>query len=154
MMKYTAFFFAILTFSVSASAQQHACCASPAERFAHFSVEDRFGAAHLAPDPFTYASGQGSMITFPTSDGKEGSAYEVAAASDTKNVLLVIHEWWGLNDYIKQEAERLQQAIGDVRVLALDLYDGKVAATPEEAGKYMRAVDEARARSIIAGAIA
>jgi len=45
--------------------------------------------------------------------------------------LIVIHEWWGLNDNIKQTAERLA-AEGYV-TLAVDLYDGKVAAVPKEA---------------------
>ena len=45
--------------------------------------------------------------------------------------LIVIHEWWGLNDNIKKTAERLA-AEGYV-TLAVDLYDGKVAAVPKEA---------------------
>ena len=45
--------------------------------------------------------------------------------------LIVIHEWWGLNDNIKQTAERL--AAEGYATLAVDLYDGKVAAVPKEA---------------------
>jgi len=56
----------------------------------------------------------------------------VKAAGPTKKYLFVIHEWWGLNDYIKQEAEKLQKELG-VNVIALDLYDGKVTSDPKTA---------------------
>ncbi len=48
--------------------------------------------------------------------------------------VVVIHEWWGLNDYIKQSAALL--AGQGYRVLAVDLYGGKVATTPVEAQEY------------------
>ena len=44
--------------------------------------------------------------------------------------------------------------MGNVNVLAIDLYDGKVAANPEEAGKLMKGVVQVRAEAIINGAIA
>lgn len=94
------------------------------------------------------------MISITASDGTEVHAFEVKAAKETNNYLLVIHEWWGLNDYIKQEAERLQNQLGNVNVLALDMYDGKVATNAEEASKCMRGVVESRARTIIETAIA
>lgn len=53
--------------------------------------------------------------------------------------LVVIHEWWGLNDQIRSEAERLAAA-GFV-ALAVDLYDGTVATTPDAARAAMRKVD-------------
>ena len=59
----------------------------------------------------------------------------------------------GLNDYIKKESERLYNDLGNVNVIALDLYDGKVATTREDAGKFMQAVKEDRAQAIIKGAI-
>ncbi|MFM2117995.1 MAG: hypothetical protein RL316_1185, partial [Bacteroidota bacterium] len=46
----------------------------------------------------------GKMINFQTEDGKEGSAYFIAAKKKTNNWLIVIQEWWGLNDNIKKEA--------------------------------------------------
>ncbi|HLC65789.1 MAG TPA: dienelactone hydrolase family protein [Candidatus Nanoarchaeia archaeon] len=46
--------------------------------------------------------------------------------------VIMIHEWWGLNDNIKTMAKLLAQE-GYV-VLAVDLYEGKVATTSEEAG--------------------
>jgi carboxymethylenebutenolidase len=57
--------------------------------------------------------------------------------------ILVIHEWWGLNDWVKEQASKLSD-LGYV-ALAIDLYRGKVATTPEEAHELMRGVPEDRA---------
>jgi len=57
--------------------------------------------------------------------------------------LIVIHEWWGLNDWVKQQASRF--ADQGYAALAIDLYRGKVATTPEEAHELMRGVPEDRA---------
>lgn len=57
--------------------------------------------------------------------------------------LVVIHEWWGLNDWVKDEASKLAEQ-GYV-ALAIDLYRGKVATTPEEAHEIMRGVPSDRA---------
>jgi len=56
--------------------------------------------------------------------------------------IVVIHEWWGLNDQIKDEAKKLAEQ-GYV-ALAVDLYRGKVATTPEEAHELMRGVPDDR----------
>ena len=58
--------------------------------------------------------------------------------------IIVIHEWWGLNDWVKDQAAKLA---GEGYVaLAIDLYRGKVATTPEMAHEIMRGVPEDRAR--------
>src|SRR5208337_3037347 len=57
--------------------------------------------------------------------------------------VIAIHEWWGLNDQVKEEARKFA-AQGYV-VLAVDLYRGKVATTPDEAHEIMRGVPEDRA---------
>jgi carboxymethylenebutenolidase len=57
--------------------------------------------------------------------------------------VILIHEWWGLNDNIKDMAEEL--ASRGYVVLAVDLYDGKVAATAEEARTYVSSVDKDKA---------
>ena len=58
--------------------------------------------------------------------------------------LIVIHEWWGLNDWVKEQASKLADQ-GYV-TLAVDLYRGKVATTPDEAHEIMRGVPEDRAK--------
>jgi carboxymethylenebutenolidase len=57
--------------------------------------------------------------------------------------IVVIHEWWGLNDWVKEQASKLSDQ-GYV-ALAIDLYRGKVATTPDEAHELMRGVPEDRA---------
>src|SRR5262245_19871102 len=57
--------------------------------------------------------------------------------------LVVIHEWWGLNDWVKEQASKLADE-GYV-ALAIDLYRGKVGTTPDEAHELMRGVPEDRA---------
>src|SRR4051794_33907419 len=58
--------------------------------------------------------------------------------------LIVIHEWWGLNDWVKEQGSKLADQ-GYV-TLAVDLYRGKVEKTPDEAHEIMRAVPEDRAK--------
>ena len=58
--------------------------------------------------------------------------------------LIVIQEWWGLNDWVKEQASKLaDQGYG---ALAIDLYRGKVATTPDEAHELMRGMPEDRAK--------
>ena len=57
--------------------------------------------------------------------------------------IIVIHEYWGLNDWVKEQASKLSDE-GYV-ALAVDLYRGKVATTPDEAHELMRGVPEDRA---------
>lgn len=65
--------------------------------------------------------------------------------------IVVVHEWWGLNDHIKHWADRLA-GLGWA-ALAVDLYGGHVAGTPDEAMQAMKSVDDATARKTIAAAL-
>jgi carboxymethylenebutenolidase len=58
--------------------------------------------------------------------------------------IIVIHEYWGLNDWVKDQAAKLADQ-GYV-TLAIDLYRGKVATTPDMAHEIMRGVPEDRAQ--------
>lgn len=64
--------------------------------------------------------------------------------------VLVVHEWWGLNEHIMHWADRL--AAEGYAALAVDLYGGKVATTPEEAMAAMKTVDPERSREILRAA--
>jgi carboxymethylenebutenolidase len=86
-------------------------------------------------------------------DDEGGRGYWVAAEEDPDTVVLVFHEWWGLNDYVRATADQYAKALGGA-ALAVDLYEGKVASTREEAGELMRAVDATRAEAVVRGAIA
>ena len=56
--------------------------------------------------------------------------------------IVVIHEWWGLNDWVKEQAQKYA-AQGYV-ALAVDLYRGKVATTPDDAHILMRGLPDDR----------
>ena len=65
--------------------------------------------------------------------------------------IVVIHEWWGLNDWVKEQAAKISD-LGYV-TLAIDLYRGKVGTTPEEAHEIMRGVPEDRAKRDLHAAV-
>lgn len=156
MKKIRIFLFLLLTGFLAARGQSSMnCCAraSSTEAFASLGALRSFRQAHEIPLPFRLKDPAGSMIRYTTPDGKRVRAYLVRSPFPTRNYLLVFHEWWGLNDYIKQMADRLGRDIGSINVLALDLYGGKVAVTPDSAGKYMQEVTDAGARDIIRGAL-
>jgi carboxymethylenebutenolidase len=143
----------IITAGAFGQAEKNCCAVSSTEQFAMLASDKNFVASHTPPLPFTFHPEKGSWVTFKTADGSDARAFEVKADKPTPNVIFMVHEWWGLNDYIQQEAEKLQKTLGNVTVLALDLYDKKVAATQEDAGKYMGEVKAERAQAIINGAI-
>ena len=95
----------------------------------------------------------GSMIQYKTSDGLVANGYFIPSKKKSKKWLIVVQEWWGLNEHIKHEADKYSKDLQDMNVLAVDMFDGKVAATPDSASKLMRAANMDRMTSIIRGAI-
>jgi carboxymethylenebutenolidase len=76
------------------------------------------------------------MITFKRPDGKECSGfYAEPSAGNRAPAMVVIQEWWGLNDQIKGVANRL--AAAGYRALVPDLYRGKVGLDANEAEHLM-----------------
>ncbi|WP_462254396.1 dienelactone hydrolase family protein [Ferruginibacter sp.] len=60
-------------------------------------------------------------------------AYD-SASTAKRPVVLIVHEWWGLNDYVKGRAKQLAD-LGYL-AMAVDMYgDGKMGNNPDEAGK-------------------
>ena len=123
------------------------------DSMAQFTNDSTFKDAHETPGNIAF-EGKGQMTEFPTADGKTGKAYTLKTTNPSNKYLFVIHEWWGLNDHVKQEAERLFSELTDVNVMALDLYDGNVTDNPDKAGEYMNAVKPVRCEAIIKGALA
>jgi carboxymethylenebutenolidase len=82
----------------------------------------------------------GSEVVYATVGGKQVKGYLVrpSAAKGPLPGIIVIHEWWGLNDNIRKTADRL--AGEGYEALAVDLYDGQSAENPDDATKYMKAV--------------
>lgn len=132
---------------------QKSCCQAVDLSAQALASNASFKSDHHVPNPFVLESPKGKMITFRAADGTAGSAYIVPSQKPSNKVLFVFHEWWGLNDYIKQEAEKWQQELGDVTVYAVDLYDGKVATSQDEAAKYMGELDAKHGRAIIEGLV-
>lgn len=128
-------------------------CHAPANDMSAMAADPAFQRLHEAPLPFTYR-GAGEMIKFSTSDGQSANGFLLKAKRSSDKWLLVYQEWWGLNDNIKQQAEQFYNDLKDVNVLAVDMYDGKVATVPAEASKLMQAANRDRLGSIMKGAIA
>ena len=82
----------------------------------------------------------GETVIYGQMDGKDLTGYLVKPADATAQTpaLLVVHEWWGLNDNIRQTADRLAGE-GYIALVA-DLYGGKTAAIPKDAIKLMMAL--------------
>ncbi len=77
-----------------------------------------------------------SQITFKRPDGKDCSGFYVEPAAGTRAPgIVVIQEWWGLNDQIKGVANRL--AARGYRALVPDLYRGQVGLDVKEAEHLM-----------------
>ena len=123
------------------------------EQFRQEASTMAFASLHEKPNYFKIEGGAGQSIHFKASDGSEAMGYEIKSSKKTNKWILVIQEWWGLNDYIKRESENLFKELDNVNVLAIDLYDGKVAATPDSAMKLVQAAKTDRLETIIKGAL-
>lgn len=123
-----------------------------ADKMADFAEDENFKEKHPAPTNEAFEA-KGEMITFATPDGKTASAYALKSSEETDKYLFVFQEWWGLNDNIKREADKYFAALEGVNVIAPDMYDGKSADNPDDAGKLMKGAEQARLDAIIKGAL-
>lgn len=92
----------------------------------------------------------GETVDFP-SNGATASGYLARPQTGAGKGVIVIQEWWGLNDNIKGIADRFANE-GFV-ALAPDLYHGVVTEEPDEAGKMLMAMDIDRAEKDLRGAV-
>src|ERR1700692_1731807 len=83
----------------------------------------------------------GTSITFKRPDGKEASGYLANAARGNAPGVVVIQEWWGLQEQIKGLCDRF--ALAGFDALAPDLYGGKVVPYHDTAAaeKEMNSLD-------------
>ena len=83
----------------------------------------------------------GTSISFKRPDGKDASGYLANAARGNAPGVVVIQEWWGLQDQIKGMCDRF--ALAGFDALAPDLYNGKVVPyhDTDAAGKEMNSLD-------------
>jgi carboxymethylenebutenolidase len=130
------------------------CHTSSTEKFALFASNKDFNAKHPKPLPYIHKSQEGGkMISFKTPDGKDANGYFIEAKKKTNNWIFVFQEWWGLNEYIKRESDKLYKDLGNVNVLALDMYDGFVTAERDSARKAMQEFKQERGDDIVKGAL-
>jgi carboxymethylenebutenolidase len=91
----------------------------------------------------TSFAAEGKPVSYKSGDETVKAMMYTPAGKGPFPALIVIHEWWGLNDWVKDQASKL--ADQGYAALAIDMYRGKVANTPEEAHEIMRGVPEDRA---------
>jgi carboxymethylenebutenolidase len=120
-----------------------ACSDSPEEDFVN-----RMDREHERDAPVENASQNlkqsaevtGEEVQYATVGGQDISGY-LAKPEGATNApgIIVIHEWWGLNSNIRMMTDKL--AGEGYAALAVDLYNGKVAESPDSAGSYARSVN-------------
>ena len=87
---------------------------------------------------------ESKSVSYKSGDETVQAALYTPAGKGPFPAIIVIHEFWGLNDWVKEQASKLADQ-GYV-ALAVDLYRGKVATTPDMAHELMRGVPEDRAK--------
>jgi carboxymethylenebutenolidase len=85
----------------------------------------------------------GKPVSYKSGDETVQGILYTPAGKGPFPAILVIHEYWGLNDWVKEQASKL--ADQGYEALAIDLYRGKVATDPETAHELMRGVPDDRA---------
>ena len=94
----------------------------------------------------------GKMIGFRADGGTTGGYLSEGASGSGSKGVIVIQEWWGLNDHVKDVADRFAKA--GFSALAPDLYHGTVTKSPDEAGKLLMALNISQAETDLRGAVA
>jgi len=120
---------------------------SSTEIFNELADEEGFAEMHDEPLKLN-VDALGEMVDVSIANGEDAITYSVKSEGSHK-YLLVFHEWWGLNNHIIAEADRLFEMLGDVTVIAVDLYDGEVATDRARATELMQGTDEVRCANII-----
>jgi carboxymethylenebutenolidase len=91
----------------------------------------------------------GEMVGFPA-NGRAADGYLALPPSDRGSGVIVVQEWWGLVDHIKDLTERFARE-GFV-ALAPDLYRGEKTKSPDQAGKLLMALNIAETAKDLRGA--
>ncbi len=93
-----------------------------------------------------------TQVSFKAKSGHQVTgALAEPAGSGKAGAVVLLQEWWGLNDHIKSLVDRLTKE--GFLVLAPDLYHGVVTKDAGEAQKHMQALDTLKAVDEIAGAV-
>lgn len=93
----------------------------------------------------------GETRQLQTADGQAFDVY-LAGPEDADGAVMILHEWWGVKPHNRQWAQRLAEL--GYRTLVVDLYDGRTTDDPEQAGAWMREIDQAGADAKLLAALA
>ena len=91
-------------------------------------------------------------VSYPSGDQTVQGLLYLPTGAGAHPAIVVIHEWWGLNDWIKQQAS--DYADQGYVALAVDLYRGKTAGDPEAAHELMRGLPQDRGVRDLVAAVA
>jgi carboxymethylenebutenolidase len=103
----------------------------------------------LARNAFTATA---TDVSYKSGDETVHGMLYTPAGAGPFPAIIAVHEWWGLNDWVKEQAGKLADQ-GYV-VLAVDLYRGKVAQNADTAHQLMRGVPPDRANRDLQAAVA
>lgn len=105
----------------------------------------------LLAAPTLFAAVQSRPVSFPSGNVTASGVLYTPSTPGRHPAIVVIHEWWGLTPWVKEQAANLADQ-GYV-ALAIDLYRGKTASDPETAHELMRGLPQDRGvRDLIAAA--
>src|SRR5271156_1227015 len=88
------------------------------------------------------AAGKSETVSYKSGDDTVSGYLALPSGGGKHPAIIVIHEWWGLNDWVKQQADKF--ASQGYVALAVDLYRGKAAANADEAHQLMRGLPDDR----------
>ncbi|HEX7207306.1 MAG TPA: dienelactone hydrolase family protein, partial [Nitrososphaeraceae archaeon] len=102
------------------------------------SGDDASSQSGLQNQSISYFDGSSGYLVYPDTANANGTSGQ--QQQQKLPAVVMIHEWWGLNDHIKDMADEL--ASEGYVVLAADLYNGEVAADPNRAQELSSSVRE------------
>ena len=106
------------------------CCKPKAEKSTEATEEAEQLPVNVKGEEVTYATDSTSLKGYIAYDSN---------AEGKRPGILVVHEWWGHNNYVRQRADMLAEL--GYTAIAVDMYgDGKLADHPDDAGKFAMSV--------------
>ena len=93
----------------------------------------------------------GETISFELDGFEAAKAFYAEAENPKAPTVILIHEWWGLNDQIKAVA--IELTAQGYNALAVDLFKGSIATQSAEAIKQIQAMNQSEARATMAAAV-
>lgn len=133
--------------ALAAVALLHASC-NRDEHADHTTAAPSAASRASAPPPAA-AARAGDVVRF--GDASAYLALPAAGGEARKPALIVIQEWWGVDDWIREQTGRF--ASKGFVALAPDLYRGRAASSPDEAHELMRGLPEDRAMADLKAAV-